>query len=1086
MQRWRAVWVFSVLTFASMFPHVVYAFCDPPNILIVLDKSGSMNNNNKWTDAKTAIKSVTNTFNNQVRFGLVTFSDNAVTDAQLPSAVSALQSSLDQISPLGQTFMVKAMTQATSEINRSLNADPLPGRPTSILFITDGEPSDRCPGTEVQALRNITVKGVNFDVKTYVVGFGALVNPVCLNDLATRGGTALAGNIKYYVSNSSADLIAAMTTIVSNATQNAKTEVCDNKDNDCDGKVDEKLTRACDNQGCKGQETCAAGSWGNCNAPAPKAETCDNKDNDCDGKIDESLTQSCTNNCGTGSQTCSKGSWGSCNATGNRSCTNNCGTGSQSCSNDTWGACNATGSRSCTNTCGTGTEACSNNTWGACNARGTRACTNACGTGTESCNNNKWGNCSVIPKNESCNNRDDDCDGKTDEGLTRGCCGGGTQTCGAGKWGTCQGSNGSPETCNNKDDDCDGKTDENLTQACTNNCGAGSQTCSSGNWSACNATGTRACTNACGTGSQSCANNKWGSCSVSPSTESCNNKDDDCDGKTDEGLERACGPCGTETCAAGKWGTCVKAAAKPETCDNTDEDCDGKVDEGLSRPCNSGKCTGDQTCSKGKWSTCTLPPESCNDKDEDCDGKIDEGFPDKGKSCGVGQGICYQTGVFKCKADGTGVECSVSAGTGDVEVCDARDNDCDGQSDENLVRDCQHACGEGTQTCKEGSWTVCVQKQGKEPTPEVCNGDDDDCDGKVDEGLVRKCQTACGEGEQTCLRGDWNTCTAPQPRPEICNELDDDCDGKVDEGTASCDNGAKCVSSGCRPKCRNSECPQGQSCEDGYCVGKTCTNVACPDGYVCKDGRCEDLCVGVTCPGDQLCRRGRCVPPDCYAYGCEPGKQCVNGKCVADPCAGKTCASQEYCREGQCISVCNCADDEVCKDDKCEKNTCDDQTCSGADETCREGVCQKRCPEGACHGGQYCKDGVCVHDPCANITCPAGTVCRSGHCTNRPQDPKQGPPGEPIYEEEPLLPEKVDEPVVEGEVTSFEPQDTDGGTTEKLVVDTKTDGVAGEGEVPGCGCQSHQPTESVLFLLLFGLFFLGRRRVSGRAFPSSR
>lgn len=68
------------------------------------------------------------------------------------------------------------------------------------------------------------------------------------------------------------------------------------------------------------------------------------------------------------------------------------------------------------------------------------------------------------------------------------------------------------------------------------------------------------------------------------------------------------------------------------------------------------------------------------------------------------------------------------------------------------------------------------------PSNEACNYVDDDCDGNVDEDLYRPCSTACGAGIETCERGQWEGCTAPQPFPEICNAIDDDCDGVVDNG----------------------------------------------------------------------------------------------------------------------------------------------------------------------------------------------------------------------------------------------------------------------------------------------------------------
>ena len=119
-----------------------------------------------------------------------------------------------------------------------------------------------------------------------------------------------------------------------------------------------------------------------------------------------------------------------------------------------------------------------------------------------------------------------------------------------------------------------------------------------------------------------------------------------------------CGSQGTRACQqACAWGQCV---APKETCNGKDDDCDGQKDNGFTcvagarRGCNT-HCNsqGSQTCTATcGWGACKPHAETCNGKDDDCDGQVDEGgvcqkAPDgggpgageeEGCSCGVGDG----------------------------------------------------------------------------------------------------------------------------------------------------------------------------------------------------------------------------------------------------------------------------------------------------------------------------------------------------------------------------------------------------------------------------------------------------------------
>ena len=121
----------------------------------------------------------------------------------------------------------------------------------------------------------------------------------------------------------------------------------------------------------------------------------------------------------------------------------------------------------------------------------------------------------------------------------------------------------------------------------------------------------------------------------------------------------------------------------------------------------------------------------------------------------------------------------------EAETCDNVDNNCNSQTDENLFFTFGTdvgACEFGTQTCSLGAYSITTPSV--EPTNEICNSVDDDCDASTDEELSREYGIDIGEcekGTETCSNGNWVVSTASkEPSQELCNGKDDDCDGQID------------------------------------------------------------------------------------------------------------------------------------------------------------------------------------------------------------------------------------------------------------------------------------------------------------------
>lgn len=92
------------------------------------------------------------------------------------------------------------------------------------------------------------------------------------------------------------------------------------------------------------------------------------------------------------------------------------------------------------------------------------------------------------------------------------------------------------------------------------------------------------------------------------------------------------------------------------------------------------------------------------------------------------------------------------------ELCDLQDNDCDGVVDNVPPQSCDSGlpgiCMNGTQECKNGVLGICVEIASA--VDELCNGLDDNCNGQIDEDINKKIDSNnCGHCGNVCLDIEW-------------------------------------------------------------------------------------------------------------------------------------------------------------------------------------------------------------------------------------------------------------------------------------------------------------------------------------------
>ena len=351
---------------------------------------------------------------------------------------------------------------------------------------------------------------------------------------------------------------------------------------------------------------------------------------------------------------------------------------------------------------------------------------------------------------------------------------------------------------------------------------------------------------------------------------------------------------------------------------------------------------------------------------------------------------------YSSTADGSGPD--IDGGTGSdgrrpaagcvpsPEVCDGLDNDCDRVVDDFPVDCAQYDCVNG-RCVPAGSGvpnTGCTNDAGCSSAGSFCDGNSVyTCFAGYDGCLDRIGWGACGAGK-TCQNG---YCTGISV-PISCT------DGVRNQDETDVDCGGSCGKCGLDKNC----------VVDADCLSGDCDNSTCLEAVICGDGVCEE---GEYCYQDSA----GCADTACYEPFCSNGctqivvAQGGNDESCAFPSfcdgAGGCIAPVESCMDGarnqdetdvDCGGSCNpcgtgkaCLVDADCITGDCEGGICVDIFII---ETCVDGIrnqdetdidCGGSCDR--CGLGKLClADTDCISGDCENNICVGVVVCGDGIC----------------------------------------------------------------------------------------------------------
>ena len=323
-----------------------------------------------------------------------------------------------------------------------------------------------------------------------------------------------------------------------------------------------------------------------------------------------------------------------------------------------------------------------------------------------------------------------------------------------------------------------------------------------------------------------------------------------------------------------------------ETCNGIDDNCNGSIDEGVLNTyyrdadedgfgnladsilaCSppAGYVVDSTDCDDTNPQIHPNVTETCNGIDDNCNSAIDEGVKNRYYRDADGDGVGTASNfMWACSPPAGYVNIAGDCNDddaqifpGNIEICDGKDNDCNGIIDEGVLNtyyrdadgdgygnpiDTVYACNrpagyvDNDEDCNDAS------DQAHPGGVEICDSLDNDCDGTIDVdpvlGGIQYFQDADTDTYGNPVVFTW-ACTQPSGyvldhsdcddlnpfvypgRLEICNGIDDNCDGLIDTG---------------------SPCPANAHCEDAsqtvtaYCTCNT-GYIEDPDTGTCVQGR---------------------------------------------------------------------------------------------------------------------------------------------------------------------------------------------------------------------------------------------------------